>query len=44
MGLAIVMVGATEYHLRRQEGWLMTVVIGLICVALAVLCWAVVPL
>ncbi|MGW2559200.1 DoxX family protein [Streptomyces sp. NPDC001514] len=44
VGLAIVMVGGTVYHLQRHEGSLATVVIGLICVAIAVLRWTLVPL
>lgn len=37
LGLAIIMVGATVYHMRRHERWFLTVVLGLICVAIAVL-------
>jgi uncharacterized membrane protein YphA (DoxX/SURF4 family) len=42
--LTIIMVGATRYHARRNEGWLTTALLGLICAGIAVLRWTVVPL
>ena len=44
IGLALIMCGATIYHVRRHEGWAGTVTIGLICVVIAVIRLTVAPL
>jgi len=44
VGLTVVMAGATVYHLQRREGSTVTVVLGVVCLAIAVLRWTVAPL